>query len=176
MQRDGEEKSFYLFRCYCHARRDNRDCLRAARLDWEWWYLTKNESIECHHCESNDENEPVVVDASRDGDHQRADDSNKVDVTAFPAVEAVVRAIVVDSAGVVVVGEGDEDDEGVRDDEARQMDLIAMMMMSEAREREKERDPREQVGEDRTHRFDLMGEIVRGRSRGTIWTVLIVRR
>lgn len=156
--------------------------MRSATVDWEWWYLTKNESIEYHHCASNDENAPVedVLTTTTDDDH-RLDDLNKLDVTTFPVAEVGVQAIVVDSVMgvVVVVAAVGEDDEDVRNDEARQMDLIATMMMIEAkkirtnrceREREIERD-----GQDRTHRFDLMGEIVRRGSRGPIWTMLIVR-
>ena len=67
-----------------------------------------------------------------DDDH-RLDDLNKLDVTTFPVAEVGVQAIVVDSVMGVVVAAVGEDGEDVRNDEARQMDLIATMMMIEAK-------------------------------------------
>ena len=107
----------------------------------ECWYLTKNVSIECHHCALNDElieDENVVVVEINDSkvmdEEGQEDEWNKMDV------RKVVEAIVVENVRVVVVAVDDDDGGGDEMDDRsdavkREVSIVKLLSsMIEAKE------------------------------------------
>ena len=148
----------YPFHCCYHAEHD-KHCWHwpcsPMRLD-SYLYLTKNVSIECHRCASNDdsaasrsggdENAAVVdeTDDSRAKDDDQEDELNTKDAMEVVAAAAVIVAAV--ENGLMTVGEvvaeddgedcdgddeNDEDDaKGGQDDEAKQEVSIVKLSSS----------------------------------------------
>jgi hypothetical protein len=117
----------YPFHYYCHVDHDSHcSNLSYSSLwsDWHsaWSYLTKSGSIEYHRCAAKDENE--VDDGSAETNGDRRDDSSRRDaeVVVEVAVENVRWAVVEDDGDDAMAEDG-------RDDEAKRMKLIEMMMI-----------------------------------------------